>query len=228
MSKDSSRLASILDRLAAFYGEPGPPHLTDPYEILVFNYCGYPASDASCAKGFEALKREIGIRPEDILSAPVSKLAPLLRLGGMIPEGRAERLKELACVVKEEFNGDLNGALRGDLKEARKILKRFHSIGDPGADKILLLSGIAPIAAVPSNCVRTPLRLGFGEEKKSYSSSYRSAQNAISAELGADMRRLTRAYLLLKRHGQEVCKETPRCERCPVTDLCVYYRATNE
>jgi endonuclease III len=35
-----------------------------------------------------------------------------------------------------------------------------------------------------------------------------------------------RAYLLIKRHGQELCKASrPKCEQCPVTSDCNYFRS---
>ena len=109
--------------------------------------------------------------------------------------------------------------------EARKALKKFPTIGDPGADKILLFTKTAPVAAVPSNCVHVALRLGFGEEKKNYAASYRSAQEAIHAELPEECGALLRAYLLLKHHGQELCKRSrPLCERCPISSDCVYFQ----
>jgi endonuclease-3 len=225
MAKPVSKLAKVLDRLAKFYGEPGPPDPSDPYEMILYVNCGYPATDASCTKGLSALRKEVGLRPDHILAAPDGKLAALMRLGGIVPELRAERLKEIAALVKDEFDGDLRTALTKPLPQARKALKKFPTIGDPGADKILLFSGTAAITAVPSNCIRVPLRLGFGEEKKNYAASYRSAQEAIASQLPAEGEALIRAYLLLKRHGQEVCKQSrPLCERCPVTDACVYFQ----
>jgi endonuclease III len=33
-----------------------------------------------------------------------------------------------------------------------------------------------------------------------------------------------RAYLLLKRHGQALCKRTrPKCSECPVSASCAYF-----
>ena len=225
MNQPKSRLAKILDTLEKVYGKPKPPHPTDPYEMLVYVVCGYPASDAACAKGFQALKKEVGIAPDDLLAAPESKLAELMRLGGIVPEIRAKRLKEVAGLVKHVFGGSLRAEMKKPLREIRKMLKQFPTIGDPGADKILLFSDTAPIAAVPSNCVHLAPRLGFGEEKKNYAATYKSAQEAISAELPVDRDSLLRAYLLLKRHGQETCKiARPRCGECVVSSECFYYK----
>lgn len=221
------KLVKVLAALERFYGAPDPPYPTDPYEMILYNNCGYPATDASCAKGFDALKSEIGLRPDDILAAPDRKLTGLMRLGGIIPDVRAARLKDIAALVKHTYGGDLGAVLKKSLPEARKTLKKFPTIGDPGADKILLFTRTAPIAAVPSNCVHVPVRLGFGEEKKNYPASYRSAQEAIQAELQAECGALLRAYLLLKRHGQELCKRSrPLCESCPVSADCAWYQAT--
>lgn len=222
-----SRLAKILDLLEKRYGKPQPPHPTDPYEMLLYTLCGYPASDASCDKAFPVLKREIGLDPDSILAAPESKLAQIMRLGGIVPELRTKRLKEVAGLVKDVYGGSLRAVMKKPLPEVRKILKQFPTIGDPGADKILLFSNTAPLAAVPSNCVHTPNRLGFGEEKKNYAASYKAVQEAFRAELPAEHAPLLRAYLLLKRHGQETCKRNrPRCEECAVSADCLYYAKT--
>ncbi len=127
-------------------------------------------------------------------------------------------------MVQKDYGGDLRTAIRGPLPAARKILKKFPVIGDPGSDKILLFGNIAPLPAVPSNCLEVPLRLGFGEEGKNYAKSYRSIQQALGTSLPETFAARQRAYLLLRRHGQEVCKRSkPLCERCPLTEDCVYF-----
>lgn len=223
----AAKFAKLLNRLEKFYGKPKPPWPTDPYEMVVHRICGYPQSDALCDKAFAALQEEIGLRPKDILAASDAKLAEVMRLGGIVPELRARRLKDIAARVEDEFGGDLRAVLKMPVAEAKKVLKSFPTIGDSGADKILLFSKTAPVAAVPSNCIHVPLRLGFGTEWKNYAASYLSAQEAIRAALPKDCGAQLRAYLLLKRHGQELCKSArPRCEECPVSSDCLYFRST--
>jgi len=221
----ASKLALLLNRLEKFYGKPRPPYPTDPYEMILYVNCAYPASDESCAKAFDALKGAVGLGVNDILAASDETLVEVSRLGGIFPDLRAARLREIAALVKHSFDGNLRSVLKKDLREARKSLKKFPTIGDPGADKILLFTKTAPIAAVPSNCVHVPLRLGFGVEGKHYAAGYRSAQEAIQAQLPRDCGALLRAYLLLKRHGREVCKRSrPRCQDCPVSAECAYFK----
>jgi endonuclease-3 len=224
-----SKLAKLLDRLESLYGKPKRPGPADPYAMILYANCGYPATDEACAKGFAALKKEIGLRSDAILAAPVAKLTALMRRGGILPDLRATRLKEIAALVTHKFGGDLRAALKRPLAEAKNALKRFPTIGDPGAEKILLFTKTAPVAAVPSNCLHVPLRLGFGQEKKNYAASYRSVQEAIQSELPEKCGARLRAYLLLKRHGQELCKRSrPLCQRCPLSSDCDYFQARRD
>ena len=224
MKTGASRLTQLLDRLEKFYGKPKPPYPTDPFEMILYINCAYPATDGSCARAFDALKRSVGWRVDDILRASADKFTEVSRLGGAFPDLRASRLKEIAALVKHTFAGDLKTVLKRPLPEARKLLKQFPTIGDPSADKILLFTKTAPVPAVPSNCLHVPLRLGFGAEKKNYAASYRSAQEEIGRQLPEDCGARVRAYLLLKQHGQELCKRSrPLCERCPVSSGCAYF-----
>lgn len=233
-------LAKILDELEKQYGKQKPEGPRDPYEMILFVNCGYPATDASCTKGYEALKREVGTKPEKILGAPKAKLAAATRAGGIVPEIRAERLKTIANIVVDEFGGDLEWSLRKILEDAtkgtekgirlaKKALREFPVIGEPGADKILLFAGLAPVAAIPSACTGVPQRILFGHEDKNYAAGYRAAREAMESELPEEFVARQRAYLLLKRHGQEICKRTkPKCETCPVNKMCAYFRESRQ
>ena len=201
--------------------------------MILYLNSGYPATDTSCSKGFDALKREVGLKLEEILAASSAKLAKLLRLGGIVPEQRTARLHEIARKVKSEFGGNLKAELKKRMQEkyqasksihsAKKILREFPVIGEPSADKILLFSKLAPVAAVPSASLGVPMRLWFGKEGKSYAADYRKVREKLDRELPKTFEERQRAYLLLKKHGQEICKRSaPKCELCPLTAQCAY------
>jgi endonuclease III len=214
----------LLDRLEAFHGPQEPCWPVDPYEFLVWWHCGYPASDVTCGRGWQALKSEIGTAPRQLLAAPQAKLAHALKAGGMVPEMRAMRLQQIAERVENEFGGDLNAGLIGPLKEVRRALKKFPGIADPGADRILLFGHIVPVAAVPSNSAHVLVRIMKGSESENYTNDYREGQSLLEAEVPAQFHARTRAYLLLKEHGQKVCKRNnPKCEVCPVRDACAFF-----
>ena len=223
MSRPQLTLNEILDCLERFYGSQEPSFPADPYEFLVWWYCGYPASDAACSRGWNSLTCDVGIDPSTLLRAKPAKLAAAIKPGGMVPELRAQRLHELAFRVQNEFGGDLRAALVGPIPKARKLLKSFHGIADPGAERILLFAGLSPVAAVPSNCTGILLRILKNTEGKNYSATYREEQRIIASELPETFEARTRAYLLLKHHGQQLCKRTnPKCTECPLRSRCAY------
>jgi endonuclease III len=224
MLKAKLTLLGLLDKLEEFHGKQQPDWPVEPYDFIVWWHCGYPASDQTCAKGWNNLRRDVGIEPQQLLKASPKRLASALRAGGMVPELRALRLKEIAMRVQDQLGGDLRSVLNGPISEVRKTLKKFPGIADPGADRVLLFAGLAPTAAVPSNCPHVLSRLLRGSEAVNYSKDYRDGQGAIASEVSETFAARTRAYLIVKRHGQEICKRTkPKCIECPVSSHCAYF-----
>ena len=92
----------------------------------------------------------------------------------------AEKLLTIAKIAHEEFQSDLSSVLRKLLPQAKKALKKFPSIGEPGAEKILLFTRSYPVLALDSNGLRVLCRVGFAEEQKNYSATYRLVQDSAS------------------------------------------------
>jgi endonuclease-3 len=223
MKPASITFSKLVDKLQQHYGPPTPPS-TDPLELIIWENIAYLASDRRRAEAFATLKRSIGTRPEQILAAKHSALAAIGK-AGILPDVSAEKLLAIAKIAYEEFDSDLRSVLRKPLLQAKKALKRFPSIGDPGAEKILLLTRSYPVMALDSNGLRVLCRVGFAEEQKNYSATYRLVQDAILEQLPRDCDSLIRAHQLLRQHGQELCKRSkPRCTECPVRDSCNYGR----
>jgi endonuclease III len=221
MPAAASSLPQILDQLESHYGNQSPAAPTDPYLFLLWWHCGYPPGDAACAKGWESLRRQIGVEPRQLLAATPRQLAAALKPGGLIPDLRAQRIKVLAARIRDEFAGDLRAALAGPLPQARKTLATFAGLGAPGIDRILLFSGLAPVPAVPSNSPHVLVRIRHGDVSASYNETYRQAQQTLAAELPETLSARTRAYFLLKHHALQLCKRTnPQCGRCPINSSC--------
>ena len=217
-------LSKLVDKLQQHYGAPAPPPSTDPLELIIWENIAYLASDKRRAEAFAILKRTIGTRPDQILAAQHSALVAIGK-AGILPDVSAEKLLSIAKIAYEEFDSDLSSVLKKPLPQAKRALKRFPSIGDPGAEKILLLTHSHPVMALDSNGLRVLCRVGFAEEQKNYSATYCLVQEAIHGQLPRDYDSLIRAHQLLRQHGQELCKRSkPRCTECPVRNGCNYGR----
>jgi endonuclease-3 len=215
------RLQEVIDELRAIYGVLDPPLTTDPFEMVLLENVAYLVSDEQRAKAFQMLKEKVGTRPAQILAARPETLFEVARLGGMRPEARVEKLRTIAAIAAAEFASDLKSICGQALTKARKSLKRFPSIGDPGADRILLFSRSHYLFPLDSNGLRVLVRVGFAEEHKDYSATYRAVQRAIAAEIEPDWDWLIEAHQLLRHHGKVLCKTaSPMCVSCGLARVC--------
>jgi endonuclease-3 len=225
--KSKASFQKIIADLEKLYGRPKPPKLTDPLEMILWENVIYLADDERREKAFQMLKQQVGTKPQDILAAPDEVLFAITSLG-ILPDPCLEKLRKIAVMAIKDFQGDLHTILTQPFKKAKQLLQKFPSIGEPGAEKILLFSRSYPVLALDSNGLRALLRLGFGEEKKNYSASYKSAQTAVQTQCKEDYDWLIRAHQLLRQHGQELCKRSqPQCEACPLAKGCAYYQKLN-
>ena len=221
-------LRRILAILRKRYGPPLHPAAgRDPFALILWEMVAYLADDDTRRAAFEALRRRVGLSPAAVLAASLPVLTAICRLGGPVQPGeRAKRMKLVAALDVDEFAGDLSQVLRWDYAKAVKALRNFPSVAEPGADRILMLCGSHPVLGLDSNALRVLCRLGYGEETRNYTRTYRSSRDAATAELPRNAAAMAQASLLLREHGKATCKSTvPRCEECPITAWCEWYRA---
>ncbi|MGA3043258.1 MAG: hypothetical protein ABSF54_20985 [Bryobacteraceae bacterium] len=220
-----SRLGRLLDSLERHYGSPKPPPFAGPLEMILWEMVAYLADDAHRGAAFEALRTQVGLTPDKILGAPKKLLCGIARMGGSIAaEERAERMQAAAQLTLDQFGGDLGSVLKLPPQKAKKLLMQFPMIGEPGAEKILMFSGVLGVLALESNGLRVLVRLGFGEDRKSYSATYKSVREVTLEELPADPKLLTKAHVLLRQHGQQLClRNGPVCHACPVNSDCRFF-----
>lgn len=218
-------LKQIVKHLAAYYGEPERPAPRSALEFILHENVAYLVNESRRAAAFAQLKRDVGTTAHAIAKASLATLRKIVAAPGRILEMKVQRLREIAALVIDEFDGDLDAAIAGPPADALRALKQFPSIGEPGAERIMLLTGRLPVLALDSNGLRVLTRIGYARPLKGYARTYRAVRNAIAPEVGTDVKFLQRAHLLLQTHGRERCRTTPRCDGCPVRDLCEYGRA---
>lgn len=212
-------IREVVDALRARYGAPDPPAVTDPFEQIVQESVGYLVRDEVRAAALEALRARVGLTPRRIADAPLALLEEISC--GIRPRERAERLHEAARIALDEHGGDPRSLLALPEREALRGLRRYPGIGEPGAERILLLAGGHATLPLDSNGLRVLLRLGVAPEHKSYQASYRAVREAIRPELPDDRAWLVEAHQLLRLHGRETCRSSvPECGLCPLRDRC--------
>ena len=220
-------LADAVAVLERTFGAPEGPPTADPFELVLHENVAYLASPEKRREAFEELRSTVGTTPEALLAARPGALERVA--AGILKGGAAEKLRECARIAVEELGGDVAAALDRDPAGARRLLRKFPGIGEPGADKVLLLSGRVPTLAPESNALRVLARLGVIREEKSYARTYAAGNEAGVRALPPKIPALRRAHLLLQRHGQTLCRRTaPLCDACPLARGCAYAKASRE
>jgi endonuclease-3 len=216
-------LKKLIARLRRHYGEPNVPPARGPFELVMWENACYLLPDDRRAAVFEGLRTQVGVNAGAILKADKAVLLALAKMGGMRPETRVFRWLEIARITMTQFNGDLDSILKEPYDKAKKALKQFPSVGDPGAEKILLFCGSSPGLPLESNGLRVLTRVGYGRSQKNYGATYRSVQEGVRDELPRGAAALARTHLLLREHGKKICRNnSPLCRECPIEDLCLY------
>src|SRR5947199_4971886 len=214
-------LTKLLDLLKRAYGAPKLPFAKGPFELVMWENACYLLPDDRRAAVFEGLRKQVGLKA--ILQADPDVLLALATMGGMRPKVRVFRWQEIARITLSQFGGDLDQILKLPYAQAKKALKQFPNIGDPGAEKILMFCGASPGLPLEWNGLRVLTRVGYGRWQKNYGAAYRSVQEALKPELPRKADAIAQAHLLLRQHGKEICRDkSPQCYQCPIKEMCAY------
>jgi endonuclease-3 len=216
-------LKKIAASLKRHYGIPKLPLAKGPFELVLWENACYLLSDEHRAAVFEGLRKQVGLSPRAIQKANPDTLLALATMGGMRPKVRVFRWQEIARITLSQFKGDLDQILEQPYAQAKKALKQFPNIGDPGAEKILMFCGAAPGLPLEWNGLRVLTRVGYGRWQKNYGATYRSVQEALKSELPRKAAEIAQAHLLLRQHGKEICRDkSPQCYSCSISNWCEY------
>lgn len=216
------KFIALSKALRAQYGKPRPPISRDPFELVLWENVAYMANDERRAQAYALLKKKIGTKPTEILDADPDILVEIGRYG-IVPFQTAKKLRYISEIAHFKLKDDLKSIIKGDLKIAMKTMKMFSGLGEPGAQKVLLFARAHKTFSVESNGMRVLHRVGFGDEHKNYTQTYKSVMQAVADQLPTQFDELIEAHQLLRTHGKEICKTSrPLCEICPVAKHCRY------
>ncbi len=222
-----SKLSALVAALGKHHGRPERPPPRAPLEWILWENVAYLLNDERRLENYRELEKRVGLTAEKLACAPRPTLLAIARLGGMQPERRVDKLQRIAELALERGGGDLRGILKLPLAQARRILRQFPGIGEPGAERILMECGVSHCLALESNGLRVLLRVGYGREEPAYARSYRSVQQAIAGEVEPERAWLSTAHELLRKHGQTLCRRSaPDCAACPLLATCAYGRSS--
>ncbi len=146
------------------------------------------------------------------------ELAALVRPSGT-PSIKARRLRAFAELVMR--HGGFESLFALPAAELRTLLLATHGIGPETADVIALYAARQPVVVHDAYTARLNRRIGMGPERD----GYEAWRAWLDARLPPDLDYRRRDHAAIVVHCKETCRVKPRCEVCPVADLCEYNKA---
>lgn len=215
----SEKALKVTQRLTEFYGEL-PFSSKDPMGMLVDILLSHRTRDEQTAAAWENLLKQFGSW-EAVRDAPTNDVQDAIANVNW-PEVKAPRLQAIMRQITEE-RGNLNLDFLCDLpvEESAAWLNRFDGVGPKTTACVLLFSCRQPLLPVDVHVHRVSGRLGLIGKKVTAD----NAHTLLQALFPQNSRVIYNFHKGLLRHGQRICVyERPRCNKCPISDLCDYYQ----
>ena len=205
---------TVLDRLRVYYGDPAPRTPSDPLDELIATILSQHTSDTNTERAFAGLKARFPAW-DAVVEAPTDAVADAIRSGGLA-RVKAPRIQRVLRTIHER-RGEYSLAFLTDLPvaEARDWLTSLDGVGPKTAACVLLFACTMPALPVDTHVHRVSKRLGLIGPKVGEAAAHRVLESSVPAgEVYA-------FHMLLIGHGRAICKAPrPRCEVCPLADIC--------
>lgn len=184
-----------------------------PFEVMVGAVLTQNTAWTNVEKAIANLKEGNALTPEAILQAHPRRLAAWLRPSGYF-NVKARRLRALCAWLSE--NGGVDTLAAWPTVKLREGLLSVAGIGPETADDILLYAFHRPVFVIDAYTRRIFARLGLiaGDE------GYEVLRTRFERALPSDVALFNEYHALIVRHGKDVCRKRPRCERCVLRAHC--------
>ncbi|PAP78827.1 endonuclease III [Rubrivirga marina] len=128
------------------------------------------------------------------------------------PNNKAKALAKTARMLRDEYGGEV--------PREHKELTTLAGVGRKTANVVVAVAFGEAAIAVDTHVFRVANRIGLVKDQPTPLAVEKGLRRVIPREDWGE------AHHLLILHGRYTCEaRAPKCERCPLTDLCDYYAA---
>ncbi len=219
MNPLAKRALKIHERLLEVYGEPVWRNPLPAIDELVSTILSQNTNDINRDRGFQALRTKFKTW-EDVRDAHPQDVIDAIRPAGLANQ-KGPRIQQVLRSITEE-RGSLDLSFLEDLsvEEARAWLTKFNGVGPKTAAIVLCFSLGKPAFPVDTHIYRVTGRIGLRPERMNVEQAHPHLESLFPPETYYP------AHLNLIRLGREICQaRRPRCEICPIVELCDYGQA---
>jgi endonuclease III len=215
-----AKVWEMYERELATYGhQPNVPR-REPMHELISTILSHRTTGRNEDLAYRRMWERFGSW-EAIRDAPVDDLADAIAPSNYA-EQKAPRIKDvLRRIIAERGVADVDFLRDMPLDEAMAWLTALPGVGPKTASLVLLFCFQRPVLPVDTHVHRVSQRVGLIGPRVDA-----TAAHALLLPLfPPDPQVLYNFHINTLLHGQRVCVwGTPRCERCPLTDICNWYQ----
>ena len=196
---------------------------SDPrFEVIVGAILTQNTSWSNVEQSLITLKNNNKLDINKIYNIDISDLRKLIRSSGFYNQ-KAERIKNIASYIHNNYDSNLNSFFNREIKDIRKELLSLNGIGPETADSILLYAGNKPIFVVDDYTKRICKRLSI-ETDISYNDIQKFFENNLRNKFSN--KEIIKVYqefhALIVVLCKKYCKKTPECQKCVINKYCFY------
>jgi len=197
--------------IGAFPGKDPEENSTpdrSPFEVLISTVLSQRTKDVNTHKASQALFSSYPT-PKALAEAPLEHVKELIKPSGFY-NVKAERVKRIAKRIHEEYDDEV--------PEELSELLDLKGVGRKTANCVLVYGFGEPAVPVDTHVHRISNRLGIADTKDPEETE-KVLEEEIPKKYWIEINRLMVVF------GKNICKpRQPECERCPLTDMCEYYK----
>jgi endonuclease-3 len=211
---DRRRVRAVHARLLRHFGELLPPRRDDPLDELILTVLSQHTSDLNAGRAFAELRYAFPAW-DDLVRARAPAVADAIRSGGLA-NTKAPRIQAILREIQvREGRFDISRLRRMSDDEARAYLASLPGVGPKTAAVVLAFSLGRDTLPVDTHVHRVTTRLGWLDPRTTAVAAHRVLAELVPAEIRVAL------HVGLIRLGREICvARRPRCEICPVFELC--------
>jgi endonuclease-3 len=211
----------VYRRLLHIHGERPLKPRREPMHELISTMLSHRTAQKNEALAFERMWQHYGSW-EAIRDAPVEELAEKIEPANF-PEAKAPNIKEaLRRIIAERGEPAIDFLAGLPPEEGLAWLMSLPGVGIKTASLVLLFCFSKPVLPVDTHVHRVSQRLGLIGPKVNPTAAHPLLLNLLPPEPYV----LFNFHISMLLHGQKICIwGTPRCEKCPLTDICDWYQS---
>ena len=211
---DRRTVRLIHRRLERAHGPLDPPRRLDPLEELILTILSQNTSDVNRDRAWTELRRRYPTW-EALAGARPRSVAAAIRPGGLSNTKAPRIVAVLREIRRREGSFDLGWMRNATDAEVEEYLLSLPGVGPKTAACVLAFSLGRPALPVDTHVARVATRLGFLAPRTPSAAAHRLLTELVPPSLRVSM------HVGLIRHGRTICRAgRPRCEACPLRDLC--------